>query len=249
MKRELIILIIFCFYVFGCRKSEAVVVNSDPINYLPTVVTDETDADIIEVPAPVPLIKDGETVYPIYYAGEAAFTRNRVEWESWLQDPSKAPLPALHNDRNFVLTWCHQFAHYEPEEVGLILMDYFDYDINYIYPSNPYYYTSNPHRSFFNWKGLRKCIQDRKLVCAGYAQLFYLIVRERYPDVKYITSRTLNHARNYFENEHWDITWLDDKGVDYNSGKIKFDFVGMQNRISAKTSNDWIIVNLYDEGL
>jgi hypothetical protein len=230
-----------------------VVPENDPMQVLPTVVDDETDAKVFEVPPPEPLIRDKETVYPLYYGGAIATTKDKAEWEIWLQDPSLAPLPALHDDRSFVLTWCHQFAQYEPEEVGLILMNYFEYDIAYLHPSNPWYYSNNPTVVFFDWAGLRKCITDKRLVCAGYAQLFYLIVKERYPDVQYIVSDQINHARNLFEDEHWDLTWLDDKGVDYNPDRIKFDFVGMQKRIrdgldgdGRRVGTDWYVVNIHE---
>ncbi|MDR2551869.1 MAG: hypothetical protein LBD31_01695 [Treponema sp.] len=248
------------FAVPGCRNNKngvediPYVPESDPLSVLPTVVDDETDAEIYEVPTPEPLRdKKGETVYPIYYRGAVATTKNKGEWESWLRDPSLAPLPALRNDRNFVVTWCHQFAHYEPEEVALILMNYFEYDMAYLHPSNPWCYTDYPKIAFFNWAGLRTCIEAKKVVCAGYAQLFYLIVREQYPDVRYITSNEIRHARNYFADtkQHWDITWIDTAGVNYNPDYIKFDFVGMKKRIDGgldgdglKVGRDWKIVNL-----
>jgi hypothetical protein len=226
---------------------------ANPTNVLPTVVDDETDAKVFEVPTPEPRLVKGELMYSLSYGSEQAVTKNKSEWESWLQDPSLAPLPKMLDDRDFVLTWCHQFAQYEPEEVGLILMNYFEFDKTYTDPSNPWYYTINPQRVFFHWEGLRECITDRKVVCAGYASLFFLIVKERYPDVRYITSDQLNHARNVFEGDHWDITWLDDKGVDYNPDKIKFDFVGMQKRIArgieGNPGTDWKYWNLVDGGL
>jgi flagellar basal body-associated protein FliL len=153
--------------------------------------------------------------------------------------------PPFRSDREFVLNWCHQFAQYEPEDVGLILMNYFEYDIAYLYPANPYYYRNNPDTAYFNWDGLRKCIENRKLVAPGYCQLFYLIVRERYPDVKYIVSDQLSHARNSLNGVQWDITWLDDAGVVYTPGKTKFDFVEMQMRIAhGGVGTDWRVVNL-----
>jgi hypothetical protein len=248
MKKFIVVVVgCFCLSMASCYKD----INNDdsnPIKVLPTEVTDETDAKIWEVPTPQPRREKGEIVYPLPYGDEEATTKNKAEWESWLQDPSMAPLPKLHSDMDFVLTWCHQFAQFEPEDVGLILMNYFEYDIAYIHPSNPFRYTNNPGIAFFNWAGLRKCIEDRSVVCAGYAQLFYLIVREKYPDVKYITSKQINHARNYFEDEHWDITWLDDEGVDYNPNKIKFDYIGMQRRISrgieGNVGTDWKVINI-----
>jgi hypothetical protein len=231
--------------------------ESDPLVVLPEVVDDDTDADIIEVPIPEPWQNTkGETVYPIYYRGETAVTLDREEWESWLRDPSLAPLPTLHNNRSFVLTWCHQFAQHEPEpeEVGLMLMNYFEFDWAYLDPANPYYYWT-PYPQFW-WAGLRKCIEDKKTVCAGYAQLFYLIVKERYPKIKYITAywfdrergKKIAHARNLFEDtgEQWDITWLDDRGEDYNPDKIKFDFVGMQKRMAGTFDVGWEIKNLVE---
>jgi hypothetical protein len=212
-------------------------------------------------------------VYPIYYGGETAVTKDKAEWESWLRDPSLAPLPGLRNDRDFVLTWCRQFAQAEPEDVGLILMDYFEYAFApdgkpdevytdasnpYPYPANPWNYIENPQVRFFNWAGLRKCIENRKIVCAGYAQLFYLIVKEKYPDVKYIRNPKIRHARNEFEGDHWDLTWLDDAGEDYNPDKIKFDFIGMQDRIEKiekyiywkkslyRDASDWLEVNIFE---
>ncbi|MDR2073209.1 MAG: hypothetical protein LBP60_07235, partial [Spirochaetaceae bacterium] len=181
-----------CFTFLGSRGKKSggedspisVVPECDPMSVLPAVVDDETDAEIYEVPTPEPLTVAGETVYPIYYGGETAVTKDKAEWESWLRDPSLAPLPGLRNDRDFVLTWCRQFTQYEPEDVGLILMNYFEYDIEYLHPANPWCRTSDPTRAFFRWDGLRRCIEDRKIVCAGYAQLFYLIVKEKYPDVK-----------------------------------------------------------------
>jgi hypothetical protein len=245
-----------CFAALGCKKDKPIpyVPESDPISVLPTVVDDETDAEIYEVPTPEPWQnRNGETVYPIYYGGETAVTRNRAEWESWLRDPSLAPLPRLRDDRSFVLTWCHQFARLEPEEVGLALMNYFEYDMAYLHPANPYYY--DPQYALFNWNGLRKCIEARKLVCAGYAQLFYLIVKEQYPDIRYIVSNEICHARNYFADseEHWDLTWLDKKGVHYDPDYIKFDFVGMQKRIAGgldgdgrRVGRDWRVQNLVE---
>jgi hypothetical protein len=266
-----------CFSFPGCRNKKsgadsepiAVIPEYDPMSVLPAVVDDETDAEIYEVPTPEPLTVAGETVYPIYYGGEAAVTKDKAEWESWLRDPSLAPLPKLRDDRAFVLTWCQQFTQAEPENVGLILMDYFEYAFlsdgetpdrvytdasnAFPYPANPYYYTYNPHVAFFNWAGLRKCIENRKIVCAGYAQLFYLIVKEKYPDVKYIVSDEIKHARNYFEGDNWDLTWLDDPGVDYNPDKIKFDFVGMQKRIAdglygggRGVGYDWRVINIFE---
>ncbi|MDR2210514.1 MAG: hypothetical protein LBO65_03475 [Spirochaetaceae bacterium] len=266
-----------CFLISGCRNKDSgpitVIPEYDPMFVLPDVVDDETDADIIEVPTPEPLTVSGETVYPIYYGGEVAVTKDKAEWESWLRDPSRAPLSALHVDRDFVLTWCRQFAQAEPEDVGLILMNYFEYAFApdgdadpvytaasnpFPYPANPWYYPYNPQIRFFNWEGLRKCIENRKLVCAGYAQLFYLIVKEKYPDVKYIRNPKIAHARNYFEGDYWDLTWLDDPGVDYNPDKIKFDFIGMQDRIDEtekilylkeglyRDSSDWLEVNIFE---
>ncbi|MDR1901444.1 MAG: hypothetical protein LBQ88_04070 [Treponema sp.] len=224
------------------------------MNVLPTVVDDETDAKVFEVPMPEPKLVKGELMYPLSYGSEQALTKNKAEWESWLRDTSLAPLPKMLDDRAFVLNWCHQFAQYEPEEVGLILMNYFDFDKTYTSSSNPWYYKSNPQIIFVNWEGLRKCITDRRLVCAGYAQLFYLIVKEEYPDVKYIICQNgvVNHARNYLDGDHWDITWLDDEGVDYNPDKIKFDFIGMQDRIAnsygvyGSVNADWKVVNLIE---
>ncbi|MDR2144743.1 MAG: hypothetical protein LBP29_10285 [Treponema sp.] len=37
--------------------------------------------------------------------------------------------------------------------------------------------------AFLEWYELWRAIEDKELVCAGYAQLFYLIVREKYPGV------------------------------------------------------------------
>jgi hypothetical protein len=246
-------IICLCLCVFGCSGSKNVNADSDPVNVLPAEVDDETDADIIEVPDPKPRREKGETVYPLLYGGMEAVTKSKTEWEKWLRDPSLAPLPRLHEDRAFVLTWCHQFAALEPEDAGLFLMNYFEYDMAYLHPSNPWCWRSNPDTAFFNWAGLRKCIEDKKLVCAGYAQLFYLIVKEKYPGVQYITSNEIRHARNFFEDEHWDITWLDEEGVDYNPDKIKFDFIGMQKRIEdglygggRGVGRDWKIVNLME---
>jgi hypothetical protein len=278
-----LLVILLCFTFSGYRNKKSggededgpvYVPESDPMSVLPDVVDDETDAKIYVVPTPEPLQVAGETVYPLYYGGATAVTKSRAEWESWLQDPSLAPLPALRDDRNFVLTWCRQFAQFEPEEVGLILMNYFEYAFApdgkadkvytrasnpFPFPSNPWYYDYNPEVAFFNWAGLRKCIENRKIVCAGYAQLFYLIVKENYPDVKYIVSDEINHARNYFEDEPWDLTWLDDPGVDYDPRKIKFDFVGMQKRIPPterywmkeihnidRVASDWYAVNIFE---
>jgi hypothetical protein len=198
-------------------------------------------------------------VYPIYYGSAVAVTRDRAEWETRLIDPSLAPLPALHNDRSTVLTWCHQFAQLEPEEVGLVLMNYFEYDRTKKHKQPTWHYPAYPNIAFLDWYQLRRAITDKTLVCAGYAQLFYLIVRERYPSVRYITSDEINHARNYFADEgshrditvHWDITWLDNAGVDYNPDYIKFDYMGMQTKIAnglygggRGVGRDWIIVNL-----
>jgi hypothetical protein len=245
-----------CFLAFGCKKSTpveepiTVVPESDPMQVLPAVVDDETDAKIYEVHPPEPRVVRGETVYPIYYGSAVAVTKNRAEWENWLRDPSLAPLPNLRDDRSFVLRWCHQLADMEPEDVALFLMNYFEYDLAYLHPSNPWHYANNPTVAFFDWAGLRRCIEDKRLVCAGYAQLFYLIVKERYPGIKYITSDELCHARNYFEDEHWDLTWLDDAGENYNPDRIKFDFVGMQKRIAnglnGRVGRDWIEVNLQE---
>jgi hypothetical protein len=248
--------------------------ESDPLVVMPEVVDDDTDADIIEVPTPEPWKNTkGETVYPIYYGGETAVTLDRAEWETWLRDPSLAPLPRLRSDRSFVLTWCHQFAQLEPEEVGLFLMNYFEYpedyenvDDYYTNASNPWYYQNNPQVIFHGWEGLRRCIEAKKVVCAGYAQLFFLIVKERYPSVRYITAnwfdrekgKDTGHARNYFVDtkELWDLTWLDNAGVNYNPDYIKFDYVGMQkriveieNRITRKnglSALDWKIRNLVE---
>ncbi|MDR2314694.1 MAG: hypothetical protein LBE02_09205 [Spirochaetaceae bacterium] len=251
----LVLLAGFLYFVFpGFRNNDSgpvtVLPEYDPMSVLPAVVDDETDAKIYEVPTPEPLVRGKETLYPLYYGGEVALTKSRAEWESWLRDPSLAPLPALHNDRDFVLAWRRQFAQYEPEDVGLILMNYFEYDLTYTRPSNPWGYTHDPRVVFFYWAGLRKCIEDRKIVCAGYAQLFYLIVKEKYPDVTYIVSDEINHARNYFEGDHWDLTWLDDRWVDYNPDKIKFDFVGMQKRIAGgidgNVGSDWRVVKLVE---
>jgi hypothetical protein len=258
MNRIFVIVLIscLCFPSLGCKKSVSgggpitVVPESDPMQVLPSVVDDETDAKIYEVQTPEPRVVKGETLYPIYYGSAVAVTRNRTEWESWLRDPSLAPLPNLHNDRSFVLKWCHQFADMEPEDVALFLMNYFEYDIKYLHPANPWCYTNNPTVAYFKWDGLRRCIEDKKVVCAGYAQLFYLIVKEKYPGIKYITSDEICHARNLFEGDHWDITWLDDEGRDYNPDKIKFDYVGMQRRISrgynGNVGHDWIVVNLVE---
>jgi hypothetical protein len=239
-----------CLCLLGCTDNKNVNAASDPMNALPAVVDDETDAKIFAVPEPKPRREHGETVYPLLYGSVEVFTKNRTEWERWLRDPSLAPLPNLQDDRAFVLKWCRQLANLEPEDTALFLMNYFDYDIAYLHPSNPWHWTSNPDVAFFNWEGLRRCIEDKKLVCAGYAQLFYLIVKERYPGVQYITSDEICHARNYFEGEHWDVTWLDEEGVDYNPDKIKFDFVGMQKRISrgyrGNVGHDWIVVNLVE---
>jgi hypothetical protein len=232
--------------------------ESDPLVVMPEVVDDDTDADIIEVPTPEPWQNTkGQTVYPIYYGGETAVTLDRTEWEGWLQNPSRAPLPGLHANRDFVLNWCRQYAQLEPEEVGLKLMDYFEYVEAYTdesnafpYPANPWGYTYNPKIRFCNWPGLRKCIENRKIVCAGYAQLFYLIVKKQYPDVRYIRSPALRHARNVFveTGEQWDLTWLDDGGVGYNPDYIKFDFVGMQKRMTGTFDAGWLIVTFVDEG-
>jgi hypothetical protein len=127
-------------------------------------------------------------------------------------------------------------------------MNYFEYDHTFSHMQPTWQYSDYPGYVFLDWRQLRRAIVDRTLVCAKYSQLFYLIVREKYPDVKYMRSQELNPARNYFEDEHWDVTWLDDPGINYSPDKIKFDFVGMQKRVSAglkgKVGSDWKIVNL-----
>jgi hypothetical protein len=239
---------ILCFLLAGCNDYAKEVEKCDPMNVLPTEGNDETDAETWVVPTPKPRRVNGELMYSLPYRGEMATTQNRQEWESWLQDPSRAPLPALHRDMEFVLAWCHQFAQFEPEDVGLILMNYFEYDHSFRHMQPTWYYSDYPRVTFLDWYQLRRAIEDNELVCAGYAQLFYLIVREKHPDVKYITSKQLNHARNYFKDEHWDITWLDVPGVDYNPNKIKFDFVGMKKKISGgidgKVGTDWKIKDI-----
>jgi hypothetical protein len=236
-----------CFAVLCCQDTDENKI-SDPMNVIPATGDDKTDAKTWEVPTPQPRREGIEIVYPLSYWGEEVVTRNKEEWEGWLQDPSREPLPNLHNDMDFVLTWCHQFAQFEPEEVGLILMNYFEYDYTYTHMQPTWSYTAYPQNVYVSWYELRRAIKDKILVCAGYSQLFYLIVREKYPDVKYIESDELCHARNYFEKEHWDITWLDEGGVDYNPDKIKFDFVGMQKRIARgineRVGSDWRIKNL-----
>ena len=240
-------IVCLCALIFSCTQKD---VNeaSDPMNVIPTEGDDETDAKIWEVPTPQPRVERGETVYPLLYGGKEAVTKSKTEWERWLRDPSLAPLPDLLQDRAFVLSWCHQFARFEPEEVALILMNYFEYDHTFTHMQPTWHYTAYPDVAFLDWRQLRRAITDKTLVCAGYAQLFYLIVKEKYPDVQYITSNDLCHARNYFEDTHWDITWLDDAGVDYNPDKIKFDFVGMQKRIrggiDGQVGKDWKAVNL-----
>jgi hypothetical protein len=89
MKKFCIAVLAGCLVLaaFGCRNSGAedipYVPESDPLSVLPTVVDDETDAKIYEVPTPEPLRdKKGETVYPIYYGGAVATTKNKGEWES-----------------------------------------------------------------------------------------------------------------------------------------------------------------------
>ncbi|GMO42984.1 MAG: hypothetical protein Pg6C_04630 [Treponemataceae bacterium] len=239
-----------CLAVFGCTDNKNVNAASDPMNVLPSAGNDETDAKTWEVPAPKPRREHGETVYPLLYGSVEVFTKNRAEWERWLRDPSLAPLPNLQDDRSFVLKWCRQFSNLDPEDAALFLMNYFEYDYTFTHMQPTWHYSSYPEVAFFDWYQLRRAIVDKKLVCAGYAQFFYLIVKERYPDVQYITSDEICHARNYFEGEHWDITWLDEEGVDYNPDKIKFDFVGMQKRISrgykGNVGNDWKTVNLVE---
>jgi hypothetical protein len=236
------------FLIIGCNDYTEDNEKFDPMNILPTEGDDETDAKTWVVPTPKPRRINGELMYSLPYGGEVAITKNKQEWESWLQDPSRAPLPALKRDIDFVLAWCHQFAKFEPEDVGLILMNYFEYDHSFRHMQPTWSYSDYPGLTYLVWYQLRRAIEDKELVCAGYAQLFYLIVRERYPNVKYITSDQLNHARNYFEDEHWDITWLDVPGVDYNPDKIKFDFVGMKKKISSgikgNRGTDWEFKNI-----
>jgi hypothetical protein len=237
-----------CFSIVGCHNIKKENEKANPMNVLPTEGGHEIDAQIYEVPTPKPWREGNVTVYPLLYGDEEALTTDRGEWQRWLQDPSLAPLPQLRADMDFVLAWCHQFAQFEPEEVGLILMNYFEYDRSLFHKQPTWHYSDYPDRVFLDWRQLRRAIVDKTLVCAGYSQLFYLIVREKYPSVRYITSEELCHARNYFEDEHWDITWLDDAGVDYNPDKIKFDFVGMQKRIErgleGRVGRDWKFVNL-----
>ncbi|GHU80533.1 hypothetical protein FACS189468_0610 [Spirochaetia bacterium] len=253
MKKVVSIVFAVCILLSlaGCSKENTYSPETDPANpenVIPTTGDETNTATIWEVPTPEPRLVKGELMYSLPYGNEVASTRNKSEWESWLQDPSRAPLPQLRGNMAFVLDWCHQFAQYEPEDVALILMNYFEYDHTFTHMQPVWYWSDYPGRTFLDWRQLRRAILDKTLVCAGYAQLFYLIVREKYPDVKYIQSNQLNHARNYFEDEHWDITWLDDAGVDYNPDKIKFDFVGMQKRINrglkGNVGSDWKMANI-----
>jgi hypothetical protein len=91
----------FCFSIAGCHDIKQENEKANPMNVLPTEGDDETDAKIYEVPTPKPRRERGVTVYPLPYGNEEAFTTDRGEWQSWLRDPSRAPLPQLRSDMDF----------------------------------------------------------------------------------------------------------------------------------------------------